>query len=219
MSQNINLFNTAFRKERHLLTFNALALCLALVLLALLGVFTYFDRQTDGVAEELRSAGAVLKAERGYLEKLNAEAAARKTSAPLAAETTALEAELKQARDAMDALKSGALGSQQGFSEYLRAFSRQSVTGLWLTGLTIGGNGEIEIRGRTVSADLVPGYIQRLNREKLLAGRSFARLEMSQPKAEPDKGRDRDAKAGPRPARYLEFNLATAEPAPAGKTQ
>src|SRR5262245_11909716 len=163
----------------------------------------------------MRSAEALLNTKQKHTEKLKAEAAARKASASLEAETTALEAELKQAREAMDALKGSAIGNQQGFAEYLRAFSRQSVPGLWLTGLTIGG-GEMEIRGRTVSAELVPGYVQRLNREKTLAGRSFARLEMSQPKAEPEKGKD--GRTGPRVARYLDFSLATAEPAAAGKT-
>ena len=220
MSQNINLFSPAFRKPRLLLTLNRVAACLAVVLLALSAVHAYFRHDVAGLAGELASAEALLKAQRGYTEKLKTEAAARKTSAQLETETAHLETELKQARDAMDALKGSTIGSQQGFAEYLRAFSRQSVGGLWLTGLTIGG-GEIEIRGRALSADLVPGYIQRLNREKVLAGRSFARLEMSQPRPEPEKARDNEAKAAPRMARYLEFSLATAEPAAgtgAGKT-
>lgn len=218
MSQNINLFSSAFRKQRQVLTLNALAVCLAVVLPALFGVQAYFQRDVVGLAEEARSAEAVLKAQRGYTDKLKAEAAGRKASAQLEAETARLEEELKQARDAMDALKGGVIGSQQGFAEYLRAFSRQSTTGLWLTGLTIDGGGEIEIRGRTLTADLVPRYIQRLNREQVLAGRSFARLEMSQPKVEPEKARDKEVKTGARAARYLEFSLATAELAGPGKT-
>ena len=221
MSQNINLFSPAFRKQRQVLTLNRLVVCLAVVLLALAGVHTYFQHEVAGLAEEWGAAEALLKAQRGYTDKLKAEAAARKTSTELEAETARLEAELKQAREAMDALKGGVIGTQQGFAEYLRAFSRQSVSGLWLTGLTIGGGGEIEIRGRTLSADLVPGYIQRLNREKVLAGRSFARLEMAQPKPGPDKGspekgKDKEAKAAPQAARYLEFSFATAESAGAG---
>ena len=60
----------------------------------------------------------------------------------------------------MAALKGGAFGNQQGFAEYLRAFSRQSVNGLWLTGFTIAGSGELEIRGRVLEpgsrAELYP---------------------------------------------------------------
>ena len=104
-----------------------------------------------------------------------------------------LENELKIAREAMAALKGGAFGNQRGFAEYLRAFSRQSLSGLWLTGFSIAGSGELEIRGRVLSPDLVPSYIQRLNREQVLAGRSFARLEMSRPKPEPAADKDRAA--------------------------
>jgi hypothetical protein len=109
----------------------------------------------------------------------------------------------------MAALKGGAFGNQQGYAEYLRAFSRQSLSGLWLTGFSIAGGGELEIRGRVLSPDLLPSYIQRLNREEVLAGRSFARLEMSRPKPEPVADKDKDKAAGKAPLvpRYLEFSL------------
>ena len=100
-----------------------------------------------------------------------------------------------------------------GIAEYLRAFSRQSVNGLWLTGFTIVGNGELEIRGRVLSPDLVPSYIQRLNREQVLAGRSFARLEMTRPKPEPVTDKGKDAKKAARMPRFLEFSLATTDAA------
>jgi hypothetical protein len=220
VSQNINLYAPAFRKQRQTVTLNALALCLAVVLVALFSALAYFRHEVTTLAEELHSAEALLKVQQGYADKLQVEAAARKKNVQLEAETARLEVELKQARDAMEALKGGVIGTQEGFAEYLRAFSRQSVNGLWLTGLTLGGGGEIEIRGRALSPDLMPGYIQRLNREKVLAGRSFDRLEIGQPRADTQKGgdKDRDTKAVARAARYLEFSLATAEPSKAEKT-
>ena len=213
MSQNVNLFNPALRKEQQAVTFKALVGCLAVALVALVGYAVYLQQDVKGLAEELRSAEALLKVQKGYADKLQGEAAARKVSTALEAEAARLEAELKQARESMDALKSGVLGSQEGFAEYLRAFSRQSMSGLWLTGLAISGGGEVEIRGRVVSPDLVPAYIQRLNREKALAGRSFARLEVAQPKADPEKGKDKgqDGRRIAAPPRFLDFSLATSE--------
>ena len=113
------------------------------------------------------------------------------TEAELDAEIARLETELKLARESIEALKGGAFGNQQGFAEYLRAFSRQSIGGLWLTGFNIAGSGELEIRGRALSPDLLPSYIQRLNRERVLAGRSIAQLEMSRPKPEPVADKDK----------------------------
>ncbi len=218
MSQNINLFNPAFRKQRQLVTMNALAGCLAVALLTLLGVQAYLQQDVAGLTEELRSSEALLKVQRGYTDKLQREAAMRKSSIQLETEIARLETELKQGRDAMEALRNNAIGTQEGFSEYLRAFARESTNGLWLTGLTIGGGGDIEIRGRVLSADLVPGYIQRLNRERVLAGRSFARLQMAQLKADPEKSKEKDAKSAPRPAPFLEFSLATADASRPEKT-
>lgn len=218
MSQNINLFNPAFRKKRQLLTLATVMQCLVITLVALFGYHYFLQQQVRGLTEELQIAEGLLKSQRVYVDRLKGRAAAPKTDAALDADIARLENELKLAREAMEALKGGAFGNQQGFAEYLRAFSRQSLNGLWLTGFTIAGSGEIEIRGRVLSPDLVPSYIQRLNREQVLAGRSFARLEMSRPKAEPAADKDKEAKKALRPPRYLEFSLATTDAAKAEKT-
>jgi len=217
MSQNINLFNPAFRKERLRVSFATLAKCVGVTVIALGAFQFYLQHQVNALSEELRATERSLKEQRSYAEKLKGQAAARKPDPRLEAEIVQLETELRQAREAIEALKAGAIGNQEGFSEYLRAFSRQSVNGLWLTGFTIGG-GELEIRGRVVRPDLVPGYIQRLNREKVLAGRSFARFEMSQPKAEPAADKGREAKKAARAPRFLEFSLATTQAAGGEKT-
>lgn len=215
MSQNINLFNPALRKQRQLLTLATVGTCLAITLVAVSGYQYSLQEQVSGLVAELQTAEGLLKSQRGYVDKLKGQAAP-KADALIEADIARLESELKTAREAMEALKGGAFGNQQGFAEYLRAFSRQSLNGLWLTGFTISGGGELEIRGRVLSPDLVPSYIQRLNKEKVLAGRSFARLEMSRPDPGPDKGKA--AKAAPRALRYLDFSLATSDAAKTGRT-
>jgi hypothetical protein len=217
VSQNINLFNPAFRKQRRVLTLGTVVQLLGLTLAALSGYHYTLWQQVNGLTEELRSADGLLKAQRGYVDKLKGRSAA-KPDTQLEADIVRLEAELRLARDSMEALKGRGFGNQQGFSEYLRAFSRQSVNGLWLTGFTISGGGELEIRGRVLSPDLVASYIQRLNREQVLAGRSFARLEMNRPATDPAADKGKDAKKAPRAPRFLEFSLATSELAKAEKT-
>jgi hypothetical protein len=216
MSQNINLFNPAFRKQPRTVTLGTVAQLL-LITLATLGGYHYtLQTQVNGLTEELRSSDSLLKSQRGYVDRLKGKAAA-KPDAQLENDIARLEAELKAARDSTEALKGGGFGYQRGFSEYLRAFSRQSLNGLWLTGFTISGAGELEIRGRVLSPDLVPSFIQRLNREQVLAGRSFARLEMNRPpEPVPDKGKD--AKKAPPAPRFLEFSMATSDRTGTGKT-
>ena len=218
MSQNINLLGPAFRKQRQSLTLAIVLQCLAVTLVALFGYHYYLQQQVKGLSSELASAESLLKSQRGYSDKLKGKPAAEKPDVQLDADIARYESELKLASNAMEALKGGAFGNQKGFAEYLRAFSRQSVNGLWLTGFTIAGSGELEIRGRALSPDLVPSYIQRLNKEEVLAGQSFARLEMNRPKpvACPDKGKNE--KAPPRAPRFLEFSLATTDAVKTEKT-
>jgi hypothetical protein len=220
MSQNINLLGPAFRKQRRALTLATVVQCFGVTLAALLAYQMILQHQVNGLAAELRTVEGLLGSQRNYVEKLKGKPAAPKPDALLEAEVSRLEGELNTARDATETLKGGTLGNQSGFAEYLRAFSRQSLNGLWLTGFSIAGSGELEIRGRVLSPDLVPSYIQRLNREQVLAGRSFARLEMSRPKPEPvPPAKDNKAPvAGPALPRYLDFSLATAEPNRAEKT-
>lgn len=218
MSQNINLFNPAFRKQLKMLTLATVAQLLGITLVALFGYHYYLQQQVGGLAAELQSAEVLLKSQRGYVVKLKGQTAASKVDAQLEADIKRNEAELKHARESMNALKGGAFGNQQGFAEYLRAFSRQSVNGLWLTGFTIAGSGELEIRGRTLYPNLVPSYIQRLNQEQVLAGRSFARLEMSRPGLGAAAGKDKDANKASRTPRFLEFSLATTDASRAEKT-
>jgi flagellin-like hook-associated protein FlgL len=219
MSQNINLFNPAFRKQRQVLTLATAVQLLSITLVALFGYHYYLQQQVNGLNAELQTAESLLKSQRGYLERLKGKPTTAKADTQLDVDIARFETELKLARDSMAALKGGAFGNQQGFAEYLRAFSRQSVNGLWLTGFTIAGSGELEIRGRVLSPDLVPSYIQRLNKEQVLAGRSFARLEMSRPRPEAQAaGKDKDAKKTTVMPRFLEFSLATTDTARTEKT-
>jgi hypothetical protein len=214
MSQNINLLGPAFRKPRQLLTLALVAQCLGITLAALFGYHYYLQQQVSGLAAELAAAEKLLRAQGDFVAKLKNKPVPPETEAQLDVEIGQLETEFRAAGESIEALKSGAFGNQQGFAEYLRAFSRQSVGGLWLTGFNIGGGGELEIRGRALSADLLPSYIQRLNRERVLAGRKIARLEMSRTALEPAADKDKGAGKAARAPRFLEFSMATetAEP-------
>jgi hypothetical protein len=217
MSQNINLLGPAFRKPRQLLTLALVAQCLGITLAALFGYHYYLQQQVSGIATELAAAEKLLRAQGDFVSKLKDKPIPPETEAQLDAEIGQLETEFKAAGESIEAFKSGAFGNQQGFAEYLRAFSRQSIGGLWLTGFNIGGGGELEIRGRALSADLLPSYIQRLNRERVLAGRNIARLEMSRSALEPAADKDKGAGKAARAPRFLEFSMATETAGPEKK--
>jgi hypothetical protein len=205
MTQNINLFDPGLRQTRPRLSLVMLFNCLAGLVVAMLVVYVFLQFQMNGLNGELREAQKLLDAERAEAQKLAGQAAARKPDPQLEAEIAKLQSELRQAHEAIAALKGSSFGDRQGFAEYLRAFSRQSLDGLWLTAFTITGRGELEISGRALRPDLVPAYLQRLNGEDVLAGRSFARFEMNRPAEAP--GDKKPAQVAP----FLEFTLATRE--------
>jgi hypothetical protein len=74
-------------------------------------------------------------------------------------------------------LPTGVMGSSAGYSEYLRAFARQTVQGLWLTSIQIGeGGAQLTLSGRALQPDLVPVLIGRLKQESVLRGRPLEAL-------------------------------------------
>ena len=211
MTQQINLFNPIFRKQRIALTLSRVVLFAVVATAAMLGVWYYQFQVVNGLKAELDAAQNLLTAQRAYVDKVGKGVAATAGKpSPLDLEIARLEWELQERQEQIAAIESGITGGAQGFSDYLRAFSRQSLNGLWLTGLDISAGGDITIRGRALNPGLVPDYIQRLTREQVLQGRHFATLELRQPPAERPGSVDK-AKPDEPAARFLEFRLATAE--------
>jgi hypothetical protein len=88
----------------------------------------------------------------------------------------ALDQQQAQLRGALD---SGAAGSAQGYTPYLRALSRQAQGTLWLTGFSVAAEGDaVELEGRMTDPSLLPAYLKRLNAEPRFHGRPFAELRI-----------------------------------------
>jgi hypothetical protein len=216
MSQQINLYNPLFRRKSFSLLSAAGMVCafgIASAGAVLAAVYQQHDlRQVEAQAQGIEQAYTAARANR---DKLAGEVDKHKPNAQLQAEVAALERQLDDREEVIAALKSGAVGSSEGFSDYLRAFSRQSISGLWLTGFDIAQAGNaLALQGRTLSAEHVASYLKRLNQEKTMQGRQFAAMRISQPPPQPaaaaNAGAPNDAKARkPSPPRYLEFTIST----------
>lgn len=201
MSQQINLFNPVFLKQRKV--FTALAMAQALgVLVAGLALLAVYSQRSVAVLEGEAAASAEQLAKRqARLEQANRELAPREPSAELKARVAAAEEKLAALRDVSGTLYRGGFGNTAGYAEYFRAFARQDVGDLWLTGLTISGpQADIGIEGRALQAELVPAYIARLATEPVLKGKRFGSLKMS----------TAAKKDGAPAAPYLEFSLQSA---------
>jgi Tfp pilus assembly protein PilN len=217
MSQQINLLNRASRKEPFSFTSlrgMAYAIAAAVTLSLVIGIYERY--RLGGVeAEAVQVAAMLKKATAGRTTTATtALQAPPKPDAELEMRLRELQAQHEARRRIVETLRRALAESSGGFSEYMRVFSRQKMDGVWLTGFDIASGGEeLTISGRASSADLVPAYLQRLNREAPVQGRQFAKISVNQLPAR-QSAQPPDAAAGARgaPLSYVEFMVSTNDP-------
>lgn len=211
MSRQINLYNPELRSVREFFCGRTLVIGVAAVCALSVGAYSFFTYQATGRGDRLGALDLQLGQLREESSALASEIERRQRSAELEQQLQQLEA-LAAAREQVAAsLAQDAGGPAGGFSEYMRAFARQSLSGVWLTGFSIGADGgEMTITGRALNPDLVPAYIALLHREPLLQGRKFAQFAVRQPT---DEGRTASTPAQPEGQRaevpFHEFRLVS----------
>lgn len=217
MSQQINLFNPIFLKQKKIFTASHMAQTLGLIVAGALLVAVYGTVKTSQLEQHAQGGKAAAAAAEARLAQVAAEFPPKQRSKDLEAEVTRKQEELKSLHEVQAILERGELGNTAGYSEYFRALTRQSVPGVWLTGLSVVGAGkEVELEGRALQPELVPGYIQRLTREAVLQGKTFGSMEIARPGQAPAVGvlAGGAAAGAATGAPYVEFRLA-AQPAQA----
>jgi hypothetical protein len=208
LSQQINLYSRARAGERRI---GAIVLLSAAIGVAALtaAVAVYEQVKLRELRAEGDAIGARLKAAQAREAQRAAASGAPKPDTAHEAELVRLIGQVKRRQQVVESLKSGSAGSPAGFSGFMAAFSRQHLSGLWLTGFDIDTGGqELALSGRALNADLVPQYVARLNREALLQGRQFSSVRIEQPPAPPPEPAAKGGKAAA-PLRYVDFSLST----------
>jgi hypothetical protein len=185
MVQQINLYDPALERRRDWLALSNVAgiAALLLVVVAALGFAARHDAAELSAASE-GSAGQ-LKALREQIAAQGQAIAGRKPDAQLEQEVAAKRMLLAARGEVLGTLRRSMGTESRSFADYLRGFARQTVSGLWLTGISIdAASGALEISGRTVDPSLLPEYIRRLDREPAFEGQSFAALKLGAGKTE-----------------------------------
>ncbi|MDR1229253.1 MAG: PilN domain-containing protein [Azoarcus sp.] len=199
MSQQINLFNPALRPRRDWLSLGTLILstmALAMVVACIGGWGVYSERQA---LAGLNARETAWQDAQSRLKDLAARQMERTSDPQLEQRITQRRTWLEHRRQALIILKGGSMGQSEGFSNIMTALARQTPEGLWLTGFDIqSGSGQaILLRGRLISENLLPNFVERLNHEADLRGRRFAALEVTsippKPRADESKPDERTA--------------------------
>ncbi len=199
MSQQINLFNPIFMKQRKYFSLLAMLQALGLVVVGSLFFYGYAHYQVGQLGKQSEEGIKRNNAEQARFARFSAELSLQQVNLALQDEVRRLEKQVAEQNELVDTFKSGALGNATGYSGYMSAFARQVVQGIWLTGFKITGDAaQISLSGGVVNPELLPAYIQRLGKENIMRGKTFSTLQMQQPKA------DAADKGAPTP-RYVEF--------------
>ena len=204
MSQQINLFNPVFMKQRKLFSLPAMLQALGLIVAGSLVLYGYANYQVDQLNRQMKENDKLYDAEQMRLTRIAAEFSPQQANQLLQDEVQRLEKQVAEQNELIETLKSGGLGNTTGYSEYMRAFSRQVVPGLWLTGFNVAGDAaQLSLSGGVVNPELLPAYIQRLSRERVMRGKTFSTLQMQQNKVEAATGQASASAT----RRYVEFTL------------
>lgn len=203
MSQQINLFNPVFLKQKKLFSLVTMLQGLGLIMLGSALFHGYAVYQVAMLTKQSEETSKRYASEQEKLKRYNEGFSPKQVNEALEGELKVAEARLSAQNEIVETLRSGVIGNTTGYSEYMRAFARQAAHGLWLTHFNIVGDGaQMSISGAVLSPELVPAYIRRLGQEKVMSGKSVASLQMQ--------------RAGDG-ARYVEFTLQSAESGGAAK--
>lgn len=203
MSQQVNLYQPIFRKERR--KFSAMTMLQAMGI-AVLGIgllYGYTFWQVRQLRSEVAQTDKQLVAMTKQLDETTRQFSERLQSKDLQAQVQKLQAQVAEKQRLQQILQSAQFNTQ-GFSDYFIAFARQHIPGVWITGLDIVGAAEqMTLAGRSTNPELVPRYLQKLSAEKRLNGIEFRSFQMTRGAV--------DSKSGAVP--YVEFMAKTADSA------
>ena len=178
MYQQVNLYQPIFRKQRQIFSAATMGQAVGVVAAALMAIYGYALVKVSSLEAEVVLLEGREQSLTTQLARIDPSVSARRRE-ELETEVRRLNATLADQQRLIDVLRDQPLGRTEGFSGYLAALARQRTPELWLTALAInGGNGAIELAGRSLAPELVPEYMQRLGGETALAGQRFDLFEI-----------------------------------------
>jgi Tfp pilus assembly protein PilN len=176
----INLFRLELRAPRRYLSLNRLGLFILIYALCgslwAMWVSLQIDRSQFEL-DTLKSQSALLDSEMTELSKKLAP----QINAELQTSLQRLESQIRERESLLELLQSKLTTKDEKFSEYLLAFSRRRVPGVWLTRIAVTANGgPFSLQGRARSTDLLPVFLTQLGSDEALRGWHIADLRFSE---------------------------------------
>lgn len=217
MSQQINLLSVATKANSGWFTLINVALVYASFAGAM--IWQYVDMQSDvQLANEARNhVVAEYEAAQTKMNALTAQAQQTNTSN---VDDTIKTLEAKQGLLAklLDAFSGADTSKHFSVADYLTAFAEQKIPDVWLTGFSVTPQQKlVTIKGRSLSADLIPAYVNSLGKSTVFKGTYFSGIDFKEANIETAGQTQSNAVAAPvtnaTPASAGSSTVATSTPA------
>jgi len=180
MNQQINLYQSIFRKQKEF--FSAVAM-LQLTVAALLlsgALYGYSFMETQKLVEQLAKTEDNVKTMKIRVAELETKRAPKTPSKLLESELKRVSDDVTRRMRILEVLSKGPFANTSGFSNHFEALARQHINGSWLTKINIETGGAfVNLEGVTLSPELVPIYLQGLLQEEVFADVSFNLMELN----------------------------------------
>lgn len=159
---------------------------LAVALVSMLCLFAFLSIENKSLADNLRKLQQQNQVSSSELEQLKSKKQKLLKSSTLKSDIEILEQEIRFKRDVL-ANVDPQDNSDSGFSRHLIGLARQSFDGLWFTQIMLQqGGSELVLMGRSLEAEYLPQYLQKLSVERVFSGHQFRVMRMTTPMDGPD---------------------------------
>jgi len=180
-------YQSMFRKQQVIFSAVTMLQVGIFFLLVFSSLYAYQNSKLKPYQKQLASIETDLTQLGNQVAAMESSQKSRSKSKLLENEIAKLSKQLEQRERISNVLSSRSFGNSSGFSSYLEAFARGHVQGTWLTHVNISqGGSSLGLKGKTLSSELVPVYLQKLAEEKSLHGSSFNVMEIT--RIETDEG-------------------------------
>tara|TARA_R110000782_G_scaffold250847_8_gene338296 strand:- start:6473 stop:7069 length:597 start_codon:yes stop_codon:yes gene_type:complete len=180
MMEQINLYQSMFRKQKVIFSAVTMLQVGMFFLIVFSGLYAYQTVQIKPYKQRLVIIETELFQLSAQVTALESSQSKKGKSKLLENEIVKLSNELERRELISNILSSRSFGNSSGFSSYLESFARGHVEGTWLTDVNISqGGASLGLKGKTLSSELVPVYIQKLAEEESLKGSTFNMMELA----------------------------------------
>ncbi len=178
--QQINLFNPEYSSRKRFLSVRTIIFACLLTLGVNLSAWLWFAYMNNEIEQQYVKINQTQQTQIEKMKKAAADLIANSSEKQLQEKLHALESEVLQSQQQLDVIQK-MLGGRTGYSQYMRALTKQGLTNVWLNGLRLSGGDDhvqVSIEASALYPALVPEYLKLLRRQALLNGNGGPSLQL-----------------------------------------